>query len=61
MENSNVNKLIELVANEHKHFHPSGNLLPSKEDTMMTDRMNILCELMGIRVLNNEPSRKNYT
>ena len=30
------------------HCHPSGNLLPSKADTMMTDRMNKLCELMGI-------------
>lgn len=30
------------------HCHPSGNLLPSKADTMLTDRMNKLCDLMGI-------------
>ena len=30
------------------HNHPSGNLEPSKEDTMLTDRMNRVCELMGI-------------
>ena len=30
------------------HCHPSGNVFPSKADTMMTDRMNKLCELMGI-------------
>lgn len=35
------------------HCHPSGNLLPSKADTMMTDRMNKLCELMGISLLDH--------
>ena len=30
------------------HNHPSWNLEPSKEDTMLTDRMNRVCELMGI-------------
>lgn len=30
------------------HCHPSGNLFPSKSDTMMTDRINTICELMGI-------------
>ena len=30
------------------HNHPSGTLEPSKEDTMLTDRMNRVCELMGI-------------
>lgn len=30
------------------HCHPSGNLYPSKADTMMTDRMNTICEMMGI-------------
>ena len=32
------------------HCHPSGNLFPSKSDTMMTDRINTICELMGIRL-----------
>lgn len=40
--------LYELVQKEHRHFHPSGRCLPSSSDTMMTDRMNKLCELMGI-------------
>ena len=35
------------------HSHPSGNLLPSKADTMMTDRMNKLCELMGIPLIDH--------
>lgn len=30
------------------HNHPSGRLNPSKEDTMLTDRMLRLCELVGI-------------
>mgnify|MGYP003397900819 FL=1 len=45
--------LYELVQKEHRHFHPSGNLLPSKSDTMMTDRMNKLCELMGIPLIDH--------
>ena len=45
--------LYELVQKEHRHFHPSGNLLPSKADTMMTDRMNKLCELMGIPLIDH--------
>lgn len=53
MENSNVNKLIEHVTNEHKHFHPSGNLHPSKEDAMLTDRMIKLCGLLGIPLLDH--------
>lgn len=35
------------------HCHPSGNLYPSREDTMMTDRMNKLCELMGIPLVDH--------
>ena len=35
------------------HCHPSGNLLPSKADTMMTDRMNKLCELIGISLIDH--------
>jgi DNA repair protein RadC len=35
------------------HCHPSGNLLPSKEDTMMTDRMNKVCEMMGIPLVDH--------
>lgn len=35
------------------HQHPSGDLLPSKADTMMTDRMNKLCELMGIPLIDH--------
>ena len=35
------------------HNHPSGNLTPSKQDTMMTDRMAKMCELMGIPLLDH--------
>ena len=35
------------------HFHPSGKLLPSTADTMMTDRMNQLCEMMGIALIDH--------
>ena len=35
------------------HNHPSVNLTPSKHDTMMTDRMAKMCELMGIPLLDH--------
>jgi DNA repair protein RadC len=35
------------------HCHPSGNLLPSKADTMITDRMNRICGLMGITLIDH--------
>ena len=35
------------------HCHPSGNLMPSKSDTMMTDRINKICELIGIPLVDH--------
>ena len=35
------------------HSHPTGNLTPSKADTMMTDRMNTICEMMGMPLLDH--------
>ena len=35
------------------HNHPSGNLTPSRHDTMITDRMAKMCELMGIPLLDH--------
>ncbi len=35
------------------HNHPSGNLSPSKHDTMLTDRMVQVCDLMGIPLLDH--------
>ena len=35
------------------HSHPSGNLLPSKQDTMITDRMNAVCEMVGIQLIDH--------
>src|SRR5574344_1807826 len=35
------------------HCHPSGQLFPSKADTMMTDRMNTICEMMGMPLLDH--------
>lgn len=31
--------LYELVQKEHRHFHPSGNLVSSKEDKALTQRL----------------------
>ncbi len=35
------------------HNHPSSNLNPSKEDTMLTDRMVTVCEILGIPLLDH--------
>lgn len=35
------------------HCHPSGQLLPSKEDTKLTDRFNTICELVGIPLIDH--------
>ncbi len=43
----------KLTQREHRHFHPSGNLTPSKEDCMLTDRMLKLSELMGIPLVDH--------
>ena len=53
LEITHVGWGIKLALSQHKHFHPSGNLLPSKADTMMTDRMNRLCELIGITLIDH--------
>ena len=53
MVNSNVNKPIELVVNEHKHFHTTGRMRPSKEDIKLTDRMDQVCSLIGIPLVDH--------
>ena len=35
------------------HNHPSGKLSPSKEDTMLTDRMLKLCDIIGIPLVDH--------
>lgn len=35
------------------HNHPSGSLEPSREDTMLTDRMIKVCKLVGIPLLDH--------
>ena len=35
------------------HNHPSSNLNPSKEDTMITDRMATVCEILGIPLMDH--------
>ena len=35
------------------HNHPSGSLEPSREDTMLTDRMIKVCNLIGITLLDH--------
>jgi DNA repair protein RadC len=43
----------KLALKQHRHFHPSGNLTPSKEDTVLTDRMLKLSELIGIPLIDH--------
>ena len=45
--------LYELVQKEHRHFHTTGSLLPSREDNHITDRMNQICGLMGIKLIDH--------
>ena len=35
------------------HCHPSGQLLPSKEDTILTDRLNNICDMIGIPLIDH--------
>ena len=35
------------------HNHTTGSLLPSREDNQITDRMNQICELMGIKLIDH--------
>lgn len=35
------------------HNHPSGKLVPSREDTALTDRMNRLCELADLKLFDH--------
>lgn len=35
------------------HNHPSGELEPSRDDTLLTDRMLKVCELIGIKLLDH--------
>ncbi len=35
------------------HNHPSGNLAPSKDDTMITDRMAAVCQLLGVPLVDH--------
>lgn len=44
---------VELIRWEHTHFHPSGSLNPSKEDIALTGRMQQLCMLAGIPVIDH--------
>lgn len=44
---------VELIRWEHTHFHPSGSLKPSKEDIALTGRMQKLCMLAGIPVIDH--------
>lgn len=44
---------VELIRWEHTHFHPSGSLKPSKEDIALTGRMQQLCMLAGIPVIDH--------
>lgn len=44
---------MELIRREHTHFHPSGRLVPSVEDIGLTDRMNKICDLIGVKLVDH--------
>lgn len=44
---------VELIRWEHTHFHPSGNLEPSKQDISLTNRMIEVFSLMGIPLVDH--------
>ena len=44
---------VELIRWEHTHFHPSGDMMPSKEDIMITDRMAKICTMVGIPLIDH--------
>lgn len=43
----------ELVQREHRHFHPSGVIIPSKEDISVHKRLKEAGELMGIPIVDH--------
>ena len=44
---------VELIQWEHTHFHPSGELQPSKEDVKVTKRIGAAGEMLGIPLLDH--------
>lgn len=44
---------VELIRWEHTHFHPSGELQPSKEDINLTKRVELAGEILGIPLLDH--------
>ena len=44
---------IKLALKQHRHFHPSANLEPSKADVRLTDRMIKVGDLMGIPLIDH--------
>ncbi len=54
---------VELIRWEHTHFHPSGSLKASKDDILMTNKMEKICEQIGIPLRNHiivAPGRVDY-
>lgn len=44
---------VELIRWEHTHFHPSGNVKPSKEDMIVTKKLQKCGQLLGIELLDH--------
>lgn len=54
----------ELIQNEHRHFHPSGDPTPSIEDERTTERIAKAGDLIGIKLLDHiiiGPDDKYYS
>lgn len=45
--------LYELTQREHKHFHPSGDPLPSKKDISITERIEESRHILGIKLIDH--------
>lgn len=48
LEITHVGWGIKLALSQHKHFHPSGDPKPSKDDIDVTKRIDEGCRLMGL-------------
>ena len=53
LENVHVKDRNKLIQYQHRHFHPSGSLNPSREDIAMTDQLQKACMLMNILMMDH--------
>lgn len=44
---------VELIQWEHTHFHPSGDVEPSRQDILLTKRVQDAGSLLGVELLDH--------